>query len=92
MESYDGNPNLCGDPLPRNCSTMDQFEPPHEDEEEETRIIDSHLFFYAFVVVSYTFGFWVFFGILIINKNWRHIYFRTVDRIIESCYEMLSKY
>jgi Leucine-rich repeat (LRR) protein len=92
MESYDGNSDLCGNPLPRNCSPTNQLEPGHEDEKEETRIIDSPLFFYAFVAVSYAFGFWVFFGILIINKNWRHIYFRAVDKIIESCFELLSKY
>jgi Leucine-rich repeat (LRR) protein len=91
-QCYDGNPNLWGDPLPRNCSTTNQLELGHEDEKEETRIIDSPLFFYAFVAVSYAFGFWVFFGILIINKNWRHIYFRAVDKIIESCFELLSKY
>jgi Leucine-rich repeat (LRR) protein len=91
-QCYDGNPDLCGEPLKRNCSTTNQLEPGHEDEKEDTRIIDSPLFFYAFVVVSYAFGFWVFFGILIINKNWRHIYFRAVDRIIESCFEMLPKY
>ncbi|XP_062145654.1 receptor-like protein 56 [Alnus glutinosa] len=89
---YDGNPDLCGDPLPRNCSTTNQLEPGHEEEKEESRIIDSPLFFYAFVAVSYAFGFWVFFGILIINKSWRYIYFRAVDRIIESCFEILSKY
>ncbi|XP_062147229.1 receptor-like protein 56 [Alnus glutinosa] len=92
IKSYDGNPDLCGDPMPRNCSPTNQLEPGHKDEKEETRIIDSPLFFYAFVAVSYAFGFWVFFGILIINKNWRHIYFRAVDRFIESCFEMLSKY
>jgi hypothetical protein len=91
-QCYDGNPDLCGDPLPRNCSTTNQLEPRHEDENEETRIIDSPLFFYAFVAVSYAFGFWIFFGILIINKNWREIYFRAVDKFIESCFEMLSKY
>ncbi|XP_062147201.1 receptor-like protein 14 [Alnus glutinosa] len=88
-QCYDGNPDLCGDPLPRNCSTTNQLEPGHEEEKEESRIIDSPLFFYAFVAVSYAFGFWVFFGILIVKKNWRHIYFRAVDRIIESCFEML---
>jgi Leucine-rich repeat (LRR) protein len=90
-QCYDGNPDLCGDPLPRNCSTTNQLEPGHEEEKEESRIIDSPLFFYAFVAVSYAFGFWVFFGILIVKKNWRHIYFRAVDRIIESCFEMLYR-
>ncbi|XP_059441760.1 receptor-like protein 14 [Corylus avellana] len=91
-QSYDDNPDLCGVPLPKNCSTTNKLEPEHEDEREETRIIDSPLFFYAFVAVSYAFGFWVFFGILIIKKNWRQIYFRAVDKYIESCFEMLSKY
>ncbi|XP_062145956.1 receptor-like protein 13 [Alnus glutinosa] len=90
-QCYDGNPDLCGDPLPRNCSTTNQLEPGHEEEKEASRIIDSPLFFYAFVAVSYAFGFWVFFGILIVKKNWRHIYFRAVDRIIESCFEMLYR-
>jgi Leucine-rich repeat (LRR) protein len=90
-QCYDGNPDLCGNSLKRNCSTANQLEPGHEDEKEEARIIDSPLFFYAFVAVSYAFGFWVFFGILIINKNWRHIYFRAVDRIIVSCFEMLYR-
>ncbi|XP_062145961.1 receptor-like protein 56 [Alnus glutinosa] len=90
-QCYNGNPDLCGDPLPRNCSTTNQLEPGHEEEKEETRIIDSPLFFYAFVAVSYAFGFWVFFGILIIKKNWRHIYFRAIDRIIESCFEMFYR-
>jgi hypothetical protein len=59
-------------PPPSNCLITNQLEHKHEDEKEETRIIDNPLFFYEFVVVSYAFGFWVFFGILIINKNWRH--------------------
>jgi hypothetical protein len=88
MQCYIGNLDLCGDPLPRNYSTTNEHEPEHKgqnnDEKEWTTIIDSTLFFYAFVVVSYAFGFWVFFGILIINKNLRHTYFRAVDRFIES--------
>jgi hypothetical protein len=96
MQCYDGNPNLCGDPLPRKCSITNRLEPEHKgqskEKEEGTSIIDSPLFFYAFVAVSYAFEFWVFFGILIIKKSWRHNYFRVVDRFIESCFEMLSKY
>uniref|UniRef100_A0A2N9HM57 Leucine-rich repeat-containing N-terminal plant-type domain-containing protein n=1 Tax=Fagus sylvatica TaxID=28930 RepID=A0A2N9HM57_FAGSY len=94
MKSYDGNLDLCGDPLPRNCSpTTNQLNPKHDkDQKEGTRVIDSPLFFYAFVAISYAFGFWVFFGILIIKKNWRLNYFRAVDRWIESFLKMLSKY
>ena len=94
MKCYDGNPDLCGDPLPRNCSnTTNQLNPKHDkDQKEGTRVIDITLFFYAFVAISYAFGFWVFFGILFIKKNWRLNYFRAVDRWIESFLKMLSKY
>uniref|UniRef100_A0A7N2N6K4 Uncharacterized protein n=2 Tax=Quercus lobata TaxID=97700 RepID=A0A7N2N6K4_QUELO len=96
MKCYDGNPDLCGGPLPRNCSTPNQPDPAHKrdqkDQKEGSRVIDSPFFFYAFVAVSYAFGFWVFFGILIIKKNWRMNYFRAVDRYVESFLEMLSKY
>ncbi|KAG2705710.1 hypothetical protein I3760_05G069100 [Carya illinoinensis] len=88
-QCYEGNPELCGDPLPRKCSTTNQSEP---EEKEGIRVIDHPLFFYAFVIVSYALGFWAFFGILIIKKNWRHKYNRVVDGYIESLFELLSKY
>ncbi|KAG2679680.1 hypothetical protein I3760_11G062300 [Carya illinoinensis] len=88
MRCYDGNPELCGGPLPRKCPSPNQL----KDEKERNMIIDHPIFFYAFVIVSYAFGFWAFFGILIINKNWRQKYFRAVDRYIESFLEFLSKY
>ncbi|KAG7977994.1 hypothetical protein I3843_05G060900 [Carya illinoinensis] len=86
---YEGNPELCGDPLPRKCSTANQSEP---EEKERIRMIDHPFFFYAFVTVSYALGFWAFFGILIIKKNWRHKYNRVVDGYIWSLFELLSKY
>ncbi|KAG6653328.1 hypothetical protein CIPAW_05G068700 [Carya illinoinensis] len=86
---YEGNPEFCGDPLPRKCSTANQSEPK---EKEGIRMIDHPFFFYAFVTVSYALGFWAFFGILIIKKNWRHKYNRVVDGYIESLFELLSKY
>ncbi|XP_041010212.1 receptor-like protein 9b [Juglans microcarpa x Juglans regia] len=91
-QCYEGNPELCGDALPRNCSTANQLEPEHKDEKEGYRMIDHPFFFYAFVTMSYALGFWTFVGILIIKKNWRHKYFRAVDAYIESLFELLSKY
>ncbi|XP_059441808.1 receptor-like protein 56 [Corylus avellana] len=56
MQCYDGNTDLCGEPLPRNCSTTIELEPEHEGqnkyEKEGARIIDNPLFFYAFVAIS----------------------------------------
>ncbi|KAG6651730.1 hypothetical protein CIPAW_06G133000 [Carya illinoinensis] len=91
MQCYDNNPELCGGPLPTKCSSTNQLKE-EKDEKERNRIIDHPLFFYGFVAVSYAFGFWACFGILIIKKNWREKYFRVVDRYIESLLEFLSKY
>ncbi|XP_042979868.1 receptor-like protein 45 [Carya illinoinensis] len=88
-QCYEGNLELCGDPLPRKCSTANQSEPK---EKKGIRMIDHHFFFYAFVTVSYALGFWAFFGILNIKKNSRHKYFKDVDGYIESLFELLSKY
>ncbi|KAG7977997.1 hypothetical protein I3843_05G061200 [Carya illinoinensis] len=88
-QCYEGNLELCGDPLPRKCSTADQSEPK---EKKGIRMIDHHFFFYAFVTVSYALGFWAFFGILNIKKNSRHKYFKDVDGYIESLFELLAKY
>ncbi|XP_042961162.1 receptor like protein 21-like isoform X2 [Carya illinoinensis] len=88
-QCYEGNPELYRDPLPRKCSTTNQSEP---EEKQGIRMIDHPFFFYAFVTVSYALGFWAFFGILIIKKNWRHKYFKAVDRYIESLFDLLSYY
>ncbi|KAG7977996.1 hypothetical protein I3843_05G061100 [Carya illinoinensis] len=87
-QCYEGNTELCEEPLPRKCLTTNQSE---LEEKQGIRTIDHPNFlFYAFVTVSYALRFWAFCGILIIKKNWRHKYFRAVDGYIESLFEMLS--
>ncbi|KAF5735141.1 LRR receptor-like serine/threonine-protein kinase [Tripterygium wilfordii] len=84
MNSFIGNPLFCGDPLPQICSTTNPLEPQDKDQEKEDSIFQSNLFFYGFVAVSYAFGLWVSFGILILNRRWRQTYFRAIDRYILS--------
>ena len=75
-------------------STKNQLEYGHKDEKEGTRIIDNPLFFYAFIAFSFVFGFLVFFGIQIINKNWKQSYFIAVDKYIDhhvlKCFPSIS--
>lgn len=88
MDSYDGNPNLCGQPVAKSCNIL---EPEQKDENmEETAITDSNLFYYGFLALSYAFGFWTFFGILIFNKIWRQNYIRVVDRFLQACFDKLG--
>ncbi|RWR73561.1 leucine-rich repeat receptor protein kinase EMS1-like protein [Cinnamomum micranthum f. kanehirae] len=82
--SYRGNHDLCGPPLPRNCSSNNpsQTRDNKEEEEDNSEILDSPMFFYLLVAISYALGFWSFIA-LICNKNRRESLFRTVDR----CYD-----
>ncbi|XP_077242714.1 uncharacterized protein LOC143883255 [Tasmannia lanceolata] len=89
-DSYEGNPNLCGPPLERNCSLEIPSQPPR-DEGKNSRVIDNPVIFYSFMAMSYALGFWGFIGFLILNKNGRHKYFRAIDAYIDRSIEKLSE-
>ncbi|XXG49185.1 hypothetical protein AAC387_Pa02g3436 [Persea americana] len=81
--SYTANPYLCGPPLQRSCSCNNSSQPRdnkgEEEEEEDSTILDSPLFFYLWLAISYILGFWGFIA-LFTNKNWRWKFFSTADR------------
>ncbi|XP_022763925.1 LRR receptor-like serine/threonine-protein kinase ERECTA [Durio zibethinus] len=84
--SFEGNQELCGEPLQRKCSGNDneddgRKENPKENAEEG--LVDKPLFFYSFVFVSYAVGFWSVIAPLCIGANWRRKYFATIDGWIE---------
>ncbi|XP_077243210.1 uncharacterized protein LOC143883783 [Tasmannia lanceolata] len=88
-DSYEGNPNLYGPPLERNCSFPSQ---PPRDEGKNSRVLENPVIFYSFVAMSYALGFWGFIGFLILNKNGRHKYFRAMDAYIDRSIENLSEF
>ncbi|KAJ8645633.1 hypothetical protein MRB53_007381 [Persea americana] len=82
--SYMGNHDLCGPPLHRNCiaNNLSQTQDSKGEEEDDSGILDSPMFFYLLVAISYALGFWSFIA-LICNKNRRENLFKTADR----CYD-----
>ncbi|XP_077245890.1 uncharacterized protein LOC143885549 [Tasmannia lanceolata] len=90
-DSYEGNPNLCGPPLERNCSLEIPSQPPR-DEGKNYGVLDNPVIFYSFVAMSYALGFWGVIGFLILNKNWRHKYFRAMDAYIDWSIEKLLEF
>ncbi|XP_059290135.1 receptor-like protein EIX2 [Lycium ferocissimum] len=81
---FQGNAALCGPPL-KECDgdrtttsdsgTNDEGETDDEDKLEK-------VWFFAVVGLGYSFGFWVFFGTLVIRKRWRIAYFRYIETCI----------
>ncbi|KAL0010023.1 hypothetical protein SO802_005131 [Lithocarpus litseifolius] len=76
---YIGNPQLCGDPLPKNCTIEEQSLniSPIGSVEDDSKNSN----FYIGVGVGFITGFWAICGALFFNKTWRHAYFRFANEI-----------
>ncbi|PRQ33508.1 putative leucine-rich repeat domain, L domain-containing protein [Rosa chinensis] len=72
--AFEGNQKLCGAPLPNECTPKNGIHANKEnnqDEEDEHEIP----WFYIFLMLGFTVGFWGVCGPLIIKKTWRYAYF-----------------
>uniref|UniRef100_A0A5B7BRY8 Putative Disease resistance family protein / LRR family protein n=1 Tax=Davidia involucrata TaxID=16924 RepID=A0A5B7BRY8_DAVIN len=78
---YVGNPELCGDPLPKKCPGDESAQAPtttsyeEKDEEDEAEKV----WFYLVVMSGFATGLWGVVGVLLFKKSWRHAYFGFVD-------------
>ncbi|KAK7318728.1 hypothetical protein RJT34_03435 [Clitoria ternatea] len=89
VSSYEGNPDLCGNPLIQECSTNISFEDMHcidsegsnnrerENDEHEDNVGTNA--FYISMVIGFITGFWVFWGSLFLITPWRYAYFRFLS-------------
>ncbi|KAM3747306.1 hypothetical protein ACB098_05G025100 [Castanea mollissima] len=77
MTRYIGNPQLCGDPLPKKCTieeeSLNRSRIGKTDDDSE---ISS---FYISMAVGFIASFWAVCGALFFNRTWRHTYFRFLD-------------
>ncbi|KAF8747170.1 hypothetical protein HU200_013286 [Digitaria exilis] len=74
---YEGNPGLCGRPLPKNCSTTLSIPLPAVDDAHD-RLDDLILF--GSLALFYAVGFWTSLGVLYFKSSWRWPLFSAVDR------------
>ncbi|KAL0010007.1 hypothetical protein SO802_005115 [Lithocarpus litseifolius] len=82
--SYIGNPQLCGDPLPKSCTIEEQSlnRSPIGSVKDDSK----NSSFYIGMGVGFTTGFWVICGSLFFNRTWRHAYYRFADEIKDWIY------
>ncbi|KAM3746998.1 hypothetical protein ACB098_05G005400 [Castanea mollissima] len=81
---YIGNPQLCGDPLPKSCTIEEQSlnKSPIGNVEDDSE----NSSFYIGMGVGFATGFWAICGALFFNRTWRHAYFRFADEIKDWIY------
>ncbi|KAM3747295.1 hypothetical protein ACB098_05G024400 [Castanea mollissima] len=82
--SYVGNPQLCGDPLPKNCTIEEESLKRSPTGSTEDDSINSS--FYLGMGVGFAAGFWAICGALFFNRTWRHSCFRFSDDIRDWIY------
>ncbi|KAJ0877927.1 putative non-specific serine/threonine protein kinase [Helianthus annuus] len=79
---YTGNKDLCGPPLPKNCSNPDdptitpnkKYEAAHE---------PNKVWFYVDIICGYATGFWGVIVVLMLKKQWRHKLFMFAEEYVD---------
>ncbi|CAN6561058.1 unnamed protein product [Malus baccata var. baccata] len=84
--AFEGNPKLCGAPLPNECR-IDAHDKNNRDDEDDGHQLP---WFYIFAAFGFIFGFWGVCGSLIIKKTWRYAYFQFTDNVQDRLYVMLA--
>jgi hypothetical protein len=82
--SFTGNPQLCGDPLPKKC--IMEEEPSNTTPIGKTGDHSEKDYFYIGLGVGFAVGFWAICGALFFNRTWRHAYFKFADDIKDWVY------
>ena len=79
--AYEGNPALCGPPLPHDCARIASNNGDIRDEDDRPRIP----WFPITVVLGFITGFWGVCGPLVFSYKWRVAYFQFVDNVKDRC-------
>ncbi|KAL2474044.1 receptor like protein 13 [Forsythia ovata] len=78
-DSYEGNPYLCGHPLPVDCTRSKPVPPSvFNDESEESGFMDMEFFYISFTV-SYVSVVLCIATVLYINPHWRRAWFHLIE-------------
>ncbi|CAN6588856.1 unnamed protein product [Malus baccata var. baccata] len=84
--TFEGNPKLCGAPLPNDCRIAAHDKNNRDDEDDGHQL----LWFYISAAFGFIFGFWGVCGSLIVKKTWRYAYFQFTDNVQDRLYVMLA--
>ncbi|XP_057954097.1 receptor-like protein 2 [Malania oleifera] len=76
--AYEGNPKLCGLPLPYQCQAIGVDEDGSIQNEEDGREIP---WFYVSMVLGFITGFWAICGNLFLKPSWRYAYFQFLTDV-----------
>jgi len=87
--AYEGNPGLCGPPLPNGCADIvsSNVDKDHVQDDEDWLGMP---WFPVSVVLGFIIGFWGVLGPLLFSYNWRVAYFQFLDNVKKRLYVTLG--
>ncbi|CAL8150892.1 unnamed protein product [Prunus armeniaca] len=88
--AFEGNPKLCGAPLPNKCGPNKDMDVDNKNNKDVENGLHQLPWFYIFATLGFIVGFWGVCGSLVINKTWRYAYFRFIDNLQDRLYMMIS--
>ncbi|CAL8150914.1 unnamed protein product [Prunus armeniaca] len=88
--AFEGNPKLCGAPLPNKCRPSKGIDAYNKNNKDVDNGLHQVPWFYIFVALGFIVGFWGVCGSLVINKTWRYFYFQFIDNLQDRLYVMIS--
>ncbi|KAK9941319.1 hypothetical protein M0R45_017925 [Rubus argutus] len=81
--AFEGNPKLCGAPLPNKCLPSKGNE---ADDNSEDHVENGHQWFHLSVALGFITGFWGVCGPLVLNEKWRYAYFQFLQNAHDRLY------
>ncbi|KAL5804161.1 hypothetical protein ACOSQ3_030961 [Xanthoceras sorbifolium] len=72
---------LCGAPLPRNCTETVPTPDDHLGNEDDEDGEDEVDWFYVSMALGFVVGFWSVIGSLLVNRRWRYMYCQFLNRL-----------
>ncbi|CAN6558147.1 unnamed protein product [Malus baccata var. baccata] len=87
--AFEGNPKLCGAPLPNECREIDADNKNIVDQDANNKG-DELPWFYIFATLGFIVGFWGVCGSLFLKKTWRYAYFQFLDNVQDSLYVKMA--
>ncbi|PWA61798.1 leucine-rich repeat protein [Artemisia annua] len=83
---YVGNSDLCGAPLPKNCSNNEDQTTMHKNNSKAANHKSNKIWFYMDIMCGFAAGFWGVIGLLLFKKDWRHMLFRFSEETVDKIY------
>ncbi|PWA68880.1 leucine-rich repeat protein [Artemisia annua] len=83
---YVGNRDLCGVPLPKNCSNNEDQTAMHKNNSKAANHKSNKVWFYMDIMCGFAAGFWGVIGVLLFKKHWRHKLFMFAEETVDKIY------